>query len=99
MVPPIVHAQHRVARTLRDAAAADPASARQLFDLNRMEERALQRLVSAGVIRREGADRYFLDHAAWADFRRSRRMRALVAMAAALVVLGAILLLAAQRPG
>jgi hypothetical protein len=98
-VPPIIHAERRVAHTLRDAGAADAASARQLFDLNGLEERALERLIGAGAIVREGPDRYFLNPAAWTAYRARRGKRVLTALALVLVVAGVLLFLGMVRTG
>ena len=92
MVPPIVHAEHRVARRLRHAGATSPGAARPLEEERPLDGRALRRLLDAGVVRDAGGGRFFLDEAAYAEFRAIRRKRALTAVAVIVVILAVLTL-------
>ena len=96
-VPPVVHAERRIARVLRDAHAASPASARQLLDLRALDRRALARLVSAGCVGEAAPGRYWLDEERYGAHRGRRRARALAVLAAVLAIFGALLLLGVIR--
>jgi hypothetical protein len=92
-VPAIIHAEHRVVRALRQAGAVGPEAARPLLDMSGLEQRATNRMLATGAIREAAAGRYWLDEAAYGSYRGERRRRALLVMAAALlVVLGLALL-------
>jgi len=90
-VPPIIHAEHRVARGLRDAGATGPDSAAPVPATRPLDGRALERLIGAGAVRESGAGRYYLDADAYRAYRGERRKRALVILG---VGLFAVLVLA-----
>jgi alkylation response protein AidB-like acyl-CoA dehydrogenase len=85
-VPPIIHAEHRVARALRDAGATGPDTAGPVPDTHPLDERALERLVGAGVVRESGAGRYWLDAEGYRAYRGARRMRALTILGVGLFI-------------
>lgn len=85
-VPPIVHAEHRVARELRDAGATSPDTAQPVTTSHPLDGRALDRLLGAGAVREAGPGRYWLDVAGYGAYRGARRKRALVVLAVGLVV-------------
>jgi hypothetical protein len=85
-VPPIIHAEHRVARGLRDAGATGPESAAPVPATHPLDGRALERLVSAGVVREAGAGRYWLVAGTYGAYRRERRKRALIVLGVGLFV-------------
>jgi len=91
-VPPILHAEHRVIRGLRDAGATGPGSARPVSATRPLDGRALDRLVSVGVVREAGTGRYYLDADAYRAFRARRLNRTLIAMGGALFVLAVLAL-------
>ena len=97
-VPPIIHAERRLARVLRNAGAVAPASARQLLDLRAIDQRALSRLVAAGCVGEAAPGRYWLDEERYGAHRGRRRVRALAIVAAVLVVFGVLLALGVIRP-
>ncbi|MFL5538513.1 MAG: hypothetical protein ACJ8J0_05945 [Longimicrobiaceae bacterium] len=85
-VPPIVHAEHRVARELRDAGATSPERAASVSASHPLDGRALERLLGAGAVREAGAGRYWLDVEGYGAWRGARRRRALTVLAVGLVV-------------
>jgi hypothetical protein len=85
-VPPIIHAEHRVVRGLRDASATGPESAAPVAATRMLDGRALHRLLHAGVVREAGAGRYWLEVGTYRDYRRARRTRALMMMGVAVFV-------------
>lgn len=85
-VPPIIHAEHRVVRELRDAGATGPGTAGSVERARRLDGRALRRLVDAGAVREVGAGRYYVDMDAYRAYRGVRRRRALTVTALALFV-------------
>jgi hypothetical protein len=85
-VPPIIHAEHRVVRGLRNAGATAPGAARSLPATRSIDGRALERLVGAGVVREQGAGRYYLDDAAYRAYRGERRKRVLIVLGLGLFV-------------
>jgi hypothetical protein len=91
-IPPRVIAEYRVCQRLLQANAVWPGSGVLLENLRWLQERALARLVRAGVVREESPRHYYLYAPAYAARIHSRRQRALIAMifvivAALLVVL------------
>src|SRR5436190_591624 len=96
-VPAIVVAERRVVRALRYSGATTSAAASPLENLRWMEERALRRLVGSGSIREAEPGRYYVDESTYAAFRGHRRMRALVTLAALIVILGVLLALGVVR--
>lgn len=91
-VPPIIHAERRVVRALRNA-GAERSDAAQPLDASRpIDRRALARLAAAGAVRENGPERYWLDSAAYGAYRARRRRTAFVAIG---IVLAAMALLAA----
>jgi len=97
MVPPIVHAEHRVARRLRDSGATAPQTAQPLSPSRSIDTRALYRLVAAGAVREVEGGRYYLDHAGYSAMRETRFRRILLAMGAAMVVFAILVLIGALR--
>ncbi|MBV9109877.1 MAG: hypothetical protein JO306_10760 [Gemmatimonadetes bacterium] len=91
-VPPIIHAEHRVVRALRNAGAERRDAAQPLGDLRPIDRRAIERLAASGVVHESGTARYWLDPAAYDVYRARRRRRVYAAM---VVVLAAVAVLAA----
>jgi len=85
-VPPIVHAEHRVARELRDAGATSPERAVPVAGTRPLDGRALERLLGAGAVREAGSGRYWLDVEGYGAYRGSRRRRALTVLAVGIFV-------------
>jgi hypothetical protein len=85
-VPPIVHAEHRVARELRDAGAMSPERATSISASRPIDGRALERLLGAGAVREAGPGHYWLDLEGYGAYRGERRKRALIVLAVGLVV-------------
>ena len=96
-VPPIIHAEHRVVRVLRDAGATGPGSARPVPATRPLDGRALDRLVGVGVVREAGAGRYYLDADAYRAYRARRLNRMLIAMGGVLFVLAVLALAGVLR--
>lgn len=82
MVPPIIHAEHRVARRLRGAGATQLGAAQPVPEGRAIDGRALDRLITAGAVRDAGGGRFYLDEAAYQAYRGERRKRAMIALAA-----------------
>ena len=80
-VPYRAIAERRVADRLLRANAVWPGSGQPLENLRASHGRALRRLVAAGVIREEGAGRYYLYAPAYAAHMAGRRRRILIALA------------------
>ena len=97
MVPPIVHAEHRVASRLRAGGATAPATAQPLALSRPIDTRALSRLMAAGAVREVESGRYYLDHAGYAAMRESRFRRILLAMGVVVVVFAIVVLIDAIR--
>ncbi|HEV7590812.1 MAG TPA: hypothetical protein VGO40_22065 [Longimicrobium sp.] len=85
-VPPIIHAEHRVIRGLRDAGATGPDTAGSVANERPLDGRALERLIAAGAVRAAGDGRYFLDLDAYQAYRGERRKRALTILGVGLFV-------------
>ena len=85
-VPPIIHAEHRVVRELRDAGATGPDTAGSVASARPLDGRALQRLVGAGAVREVGVGRYYVDMDAYRAYRGVRRKRALTVLGVGLFV-------------
>lgn len=92
-VPPILHAEHRLARGLSRAGATTPGAAQPVSSTRAIDGRALERLAAAGAVRDAGGGRYWLDEAAYGAYRGERRRRALIAVAVVLAI-GIVLALA-----
>lgn len=60
----------KVVGAFRAAGALSGGRARHLTDLRLNNSAALRELIEAKVIRKAGADRYYLDEAVWAQRRR-----------------------------
>lgn len=79
--------ERRVVNAFRAARALSGATARRLADLRLTSSAALRVLLTERVIRKAGAERYFLDESLWANRRRmSGLTMARVGIAAALAV-------------
>ena len=85
-VPPIIHAEHRVVRELRDAGATGPDTAGAVPNERPLDGRALERLIGAGAVREVGAGRYYVDMEAYQAYRGVRRKRALTVLALGMFV-------------
>ena len=85
-VPPIIHAEHRVARGLHEAGATGPETAGPVSATHPLDGRALERLIGAGAVREAGAGRYWLDADAYRAYRGERRKRALIVLGVGLFV-------------
>lgn len=85
-VPARAIAEYHVCQRLLQANAVWAGSGQPLENLRGTEQRALDRLVRAGVIREEGPGRYYLYAPAYAARIHSRRQRALMAMIFLIVV-------------
>jgi hypothetical protein len=96
-VPPIVHAEHTLARALQRAGATSADTAQPLHELRPIEERALGRLVAAGAIRDAGPGRFWLDESAYGAVRGGRRRRALLLIALVILILAALVALGIVR--
>lgn len=59
MVAPLVHAEHRIARRLRDAGACSPETAQPVVPKRLFDHRAVSRMVGAGALRDVGGQRYY----------------------------------------
>ena len=89
-VPVSAKAARRITRELISAGADGPLTAQPLDRLSLARERALRRLVRAGVVREAQGGRYWLDGAAyerWHATRMRRVMWVLVLMGVLFVVL------------
>jgi hypothetical protein len=86
VIPPLVHAEHRIARRLGDAGACSPETAQPIVPKRLIEHRALGRLVSAGAVRDAGGQHYYFDLAAYHAHRSRGRKRALIAVAVMLFI-------------
>jgi membrane protein required for beta-lactamase induction len=73
-------AERRLTDRLLLLNAVWPGSGQPLEDLHSSQRRALTRLVADGVIREEGAGRFYLDAPAYAAHMASRRKRAMIAL-------------------
>jgi hypothetical protein len=80
-------AERRVCERLLQANAVWAGSGRTLDDLRGSEQRALRRLVASGVIRDDGAGRYYLYAPAYVALRGHRRQRLLLALVFVLLAL------------
>lgn len=80
-VPPIVHAEHRVVRGLRGAGATSPDAAMPVSAGRRIDARALERLLDAGVVRDQGGGSYYLDVEAYRAYRAARLKRVFTLLA------------------
>lgn len=86
--------ENKIVTAFRSARALSGASARRLRDLRLGQSRALRNLVSALIVRRAGADRYFLDEEVWALRRRLKgRTVARIAVAFALLAAASLIYL------
>jgi hypothetical protein len=65
MVGPLVHAEHRIARRLRDAGACSPETAQPVGPKRLIDHRVEGRMVGAGALRDVGGQRYYLELAAY----------------------------------
>jgi hypothetical protein len=92
-VPAIIHAEYHVVREMREAGAVDPAAARPLVDLRRLDRRAAERLLARGVLREAQPGMYWLDEAAYGTYRGARRQRAILVLIAMGIVLLALMAL------
>jgi hypothetical protein len=79
-VPYRVIAERHVTDRLLQLNAVAPGGGRPLADLSWSEERAVKRLVAAGVIREEAAGVYYLYAPAYVARRNHRRQRIAIAL-------------------
>jgi hypothetical protein len=89
-VPYRAIAERRVTDRLMAANAVWPGSSQPLEHLRPGQARALTRLVTAGVIREEGAGRYYLYAPAYAARMSSRRRRIAIAMICVIVAMSGV---------
>ena len=73
-------AERRLLDRLLQSNAVWPGSGQPLDGLRAIERRTLRRLVTSGVIREEGAGRYYLYAPAYAALKHSRRQRFVLAL-------------------
>lgn len=85
-VPPIIHAEHRLARRLSGAGATSPGAARPVETRRMLDGRALRRLIEAGAVRDAGGGRFYVDEAAHGALRAAGRRRALSIIAIILFI-------------
>ncbi len=78
-------ADRRLCSRLGELGAVSRETARPVEARGGMETRRLQNLQSRGVIHRVGADRYYLDEAAWASLRKFRQVAAFIALDLAII--------------
>ena len=83
--------ERRMVGRLRTAGAVSPEQARTLEELGVSKGVILRRLRERAVIRKAGADRYYLDEPSWEAVRRGRRRAIHVLGVIAPVVLFAFL--------
>ncbi len=82
----------KVVSVFRAAGAVTGSKARHLADLRLNNGATLRELVASGVVRKAGADRYFIDEDAWARRRRlSTRMMLRVAVPVVLALAAGLL--------
>lgn len=84
-------AEREIIEHLRMAGATSPAAATTLPDVRPLGRRRLARLLSARVIH-EAPSGYWLDEAAYADYRTDRRTLVLVMLAIAATALAGVAL-------
>jgi len=82
----------------RVADATAPGRAQPLAQLGVSATSGFTRYVRAGVIRVASGDRFYLDEAALAAYRRSRAPVALIALATGLMLLGVAIATMVARP-
>lgn len=61
--------EQQIVRAFRSVRAVTLRTARSLSDLGLNNSQALQKMVTATILRRAGPERYFLDEAVWASRR------------------------------
>lgn len=82
----------KVVSVFRAAGAISGSRARHLADLRLNNGATFRELIQSGVLRKAGADRYFLDENAWAQRRQlSARMMLRIAVPVVLVLLAVYL--------
>jgi hypothetical protein len=86
-VPYRAIAERRLTDRLLQTNAVWPGSGQPLEGLRPGRARALKRLVAAGVIREEGAGRYYLDAPAYAAHMANRRRRILIVLISVIVAM------------
>jgi hypothetical protein len=79
-IPYRVVAERRVTERLLQMNAVSPGSGQPLADLRGSDGRALRRLAASGVIRDEGAGRYYVYAPAYAAMRGHRRQRLILVL-------------------
>jgi len=84
-------AERRVTERLLQANAVWPGSGQPLEPLHGVQARALSRLVAEGVIREEGAGRYYLHAPAYAAHMGNRRRRIAIALICVIVAMSGAL--------
>jgi hypothetical protein len=86
-VPYRAIAERRVTDRLMEANAVWPGSGRPLEDLRGAQQRALARLLTAGVIREEGDHHYYVYAPAYASRMSNRRRRLAMAMIGVIIAM------------
>ena len=90
-VPYRAIAERRVTDRLLQANAVWPGSGQPLEQLRWPQQRALARLLTAGVIREEGDRRYYVYAPAYTARMTGRRRRMVIAMICVIIAMSAIL--------
>ena len=85
----MIAAERRIVRTLQRADATSPDRATSLARWSPVIRLRLARLMHSGAVVSSSADRYYLDPAGFARYRRRRRRRALTVLAVLLPLMGA----------
>lgn len=83
-------ANHRLIRRLREAGAVSPDTAAELAPRSPVEKRRLKDLERRGVIRRAGADRFYLDETELAEWNADRQRRVWLVLLIAMVILAVV---------
>jgi hypothetical protein len=90
-VPHRAIAERRVTDRLMESNAVWPGSGQPLENLRPGQARALTRLLDAGVIREDGAGRYYLYAPAYAARMTSRRWRIAIALICVIVAMSGVI--------
>lgn len=91
VVPPILIAERRVVRLLREAGATSEQTATAIDPPRLLQRKALARLQAKGAVRASAAGALWLDETAYAAMRQKRRKVAGAIVGAAAAALAAVL--------
>ena len=92
VIAPILIAERRVVRLLREAGAVTEQTAAAVNPPRRLHRKALVRLQAKGVVRAHATGALWLDEAAYAAMRRKRRKAAVALIGAIAGAVAAMLL-------